>query len=210
MAVDYTFARLSPATVVDHEGIVRNCKIDEARFQGARREENLATGVVTEVVPVIDGNQYQVTIRGDNAATAVCSGAFTGALTADGANRISWPNGVPKVAGSTSLTVTVTGTLTELQVEAVSDQSNQNPSEYVSNKLGEDHGCGKNVDGVKYFDYKNGNTVDANGVVTEAKGSAIPGIAYSGKRVNCARSLFARSRVFFIPVNCSCFLSFGQ
>lgn len=29
------------------------------------------------------------------------------------------------------------------------------------------------VDGIKYFDYANGNTVDANGVVTEAQGAAI-------------------------------------
>lgn len=178
MPIDYAFARPSPATVVDHEGLIRNCKIDEARFHGARRVENLATGLITETIAVINGNEYQVTVAGDAAATATCSGAFTGALTSDGTNRISWPNGVPKTSGGTSLTVTVAGTLTELTVEDVSGQSNPNPSEYVSNGAGEDHGCGKNVDGVKYFPYENGNTVDANGVVTEAQGAAISGVAY--------------------------------
>ena len=39
---DATFARNSVATVTDFEGNVRDVKVDEARFQGARRVEELA------------------------------------------------------------------------------------------------------------------------------------------------------------------------
>ena len=53
----YTFTRASSATIIDHEGIIRTCIPNEARFKGARRVENLflgswvkgATVVVTEV-----------------------------------------------------------------------------------------------------------------------------------------------------------------
>lgn len=58
-------------------------------------------------------------------------------------------------------------------LEIISDASNQSPSEFVS--VGElsapYHGAG--VDGVKYFDTTNGNSVNSN-VVTEAIGEAIP------------------------------------
>ncbi len=59
------------------------------------------------------------------------------------------------------------------QLEEVTGQGNQNPSEYVSTNVKTAfpyHGAG--VDGVRYFDYENGNTVSSN-VVTEAKGESI-------------------------------------
>jgi len=75
------------------------------------------------------------------------------------------------------------------QIEDVTGQTNQNPSEYVSTNVlsAPYHGAG--VDGVKYFPYENGNTVDANGVVTEAQGPAISsttlkGIHREGQRTN--------------------------
>lgn len=63
----------------------------------------------------------------------------------------------------------------EEQMENVTGKSNQNPSEYVSVGVASAplyHGAG--ADGCKYFSYQNGNTVDANGVVTEAQGAALP------------------------------------
>ncbi len=66
------------------------------------------------------------------------------------------------------------------QIEDVTGQSNQNPSEYVSVGVlsAPYHGAG--VDGVKNFNTLNGNTVASN-VVTEATGAAIvagaPGVA---------------------------------
>lgn len=59
-----------------------------------------------------------------------------------------------------------------VQHEDVTGQSNQNPSEYVSVGVLASPFHGAMVDGVKYFDTENGNTVASN-VVTEATGAAI-------------------------------------
>ena len=233
MAVDYTFERPSPATVVDHEGIIRNCKIDEARFQGARRVENLldsphdfttwvssgamsidANGVITspgvgtsaDYVQISGvGKSYiigdmmalcirlkgngSVDLQGRSSGKSWAGGFLSADLTEEYKDyAIVAPIDQSLEVGEVRIRIVCAATTTATsitvdpsfpgQIEAVNGQSNQAPSEYVSNGAGDDHGCGKNVDGVKYFDYKNGNTVDANGVVTEAKGSAIPGIAY--------------------------------
>jgi hypothetical protein len=168
-----TFTRAYAGHVKDHLGIRNLALSGESRFQGARRVRNQATGLTTQTLTVVSGNTYQVTIKGANGATCECSNAFTGTLTADGTNRISWPSGTPKTSGSTSLVLTVTGTLTELQVENVTTRTLKVPSEYVSVGVLSAPYHGANVDGVKYFSYANGNTVDVNGVVTEAQGTAI-------------------------------------
>ena len=74
------------------------------------------------------------------------------------------------------------------QYESTVGQSNQNPSEYVSVGVlsAPYHGAG--VDGVKYFQYQNGNTVASN-VVTEAQGatiadSTLKGYLAEGSRTN--------------------------
>lgn len=80
-------------------------------------------------------------------------------------------------------------TITKIQVENVTGQSNQNPSEYVSTNVRTAfpyHGAG--VDGVRYFATQNGNTVASN-VVTEAVGAAISestlrGYLAEGSRTN--------------------------
>lgn len=165
-----SFARASDASVTDFEGLVKTAITNELRFEYGRRVENLATGLVTETITVISGNEYQLTIKGDNGATAVCSGAFTGTLTADGANRISWNSGIPKTSTTASLTITVTGTLTQMLLEDVTGQNNQNPSEDVPITGGTtDYSY---VDGVRYFYTTNGNTVDAGGIVTEGTGAS--------------------------------------
>jgi len=58
------------------------------------------------------------------------------------------------------------------QLEEVTGQSNQNPSEYVSVGVLSSPFQGANVDGVQYFATQNGNTVASN-VVTEATGALI-------------------------------------
>lgn len=58
------------------------------------------------------------------------------------------------------------------QVEVVTGQSNQNPSEYVSTGSLSAPYQGAGVDGVGFYKTKNGNTVASN-VVTEATGAAI-------------------------------------
>jgi len=77
-------------------------------------------------------------------------------------------------------------TATDAMLEEVTGQSNQNPSEYTSTHQ---YYGGQTVKGVQYLDYENGNTVDANGVVTEAQVAAIPaadlhGILYDGTATN--------------------------
>lgn len=119
--------------------IIRTAAINEHRAEGYRRVENLAAFTdlpSTQVITVVSGHEYQVTIGKDSAvgATAVCSDAFTGTLTGDATDRLAInTSGAPEAAGSTTLTITITGAITELFVEDVTGQSNQNPSEYVAN-----------------------------------------------------------------------------
>ncbi len=66
------------------------------------------------------------------------------------------------------------------QIEEVTGQANQNPSEYVSTGVKTAfpyHGAG--VDGVKYFDYQNGNTVASN-TISEINGPTIPDATLKG------------------------------
>lgn len=58
------------------------------------------------------------------------------------------------------------------QLEDITGQSNQNPSEYVSVGVLSSPFHGAMVDGVKYFETENGNTVASN-VVTEATGATL-------------------------------------
>ncbi len=93
------------------------------------------------------------------------------------------------VMPGSNLSTPITIYLSERQIEEVTGQSNQNPSEYVSTNVKTAfpyHGAG--VDGVKYFDTQNGNTVASN-VVTEVAGAAIPtatlkGYLAEGSRTN--------------------------
>ena len=62
----------------------------------------------------------------------------------------------------------------DLQLELVTGQTNQNPSEYVSVGVLSAPYHGANVDGIKYFATENGNSVVGN-VVTEGTGAAIEG-----------------------------------
>jgi len=63
--------------------------------------------------------------------------------------------------------------------EDVTGQTNQNPSEYVSVGVLSEPYHGAGVDGIKYFDTENGNSVASN-VVTEATGAAIPDATLKG------------------------------
>lgn len=65
------------------------------------------------------------------------------------------------------------------QVEDVKGQTNQNVSEYVSSGVLSSPYHGAFVDGVKYFDYENQNTVTAN-VVTEKKGGPLSWVNFPG------------------------------
>jgi hypothetical protein len=75
---------------------------------------------------------------------------------------------ISRLAGDTATQVTIDW----CQLEDVTNQTNQNPGEYISTTT-------KAI--TKWFDYANGNTVDGNGVVTEARGaSVLPNAWYKG------------------------------
>ena len=166
-----TFTRATAATVTDFEGLVKPVISGESRFAGARRVRNLLAGptntLATEVVTVVSGSSYRVSFSGTG--TITLSGASTLSLAGTSGQRSAIAT---FAASSTSLTVTVSGSVTSAMVEDVTGQANQNPSEYVSNGVLSAPFHGANVDGVKYFTTKNGNTVAAN-IVTEATGAAI-------------------------------------
>ena len=71
-------------------------------------------------------------------------------------------------------------------LEEITGQTNQNPSEYVSVGVLSAPYHGANVDGVKYFETANGNTVASN-VVTEATGAAIADATLKGYLAEVAR-----------------------
>ncbi|RLB77293.1 MAG: hypothetical protein DRH15_11495, partial [Deltaproteobacteria bacterium] len=102
-------------------------------------------------------------VEGDDSPISISSTAerlTSPAVTSDGVNRIRV--GVRSTGGTGSLKIR------HLMWEDITGQSNQNPSEYVP-VLGD----GSPMDGMAYYNRLNGNTVDANGVVTESPGALI-------------------------------------
>jgi hypothetical protein len=227
------------ATVTDFENRVIPVKQNEARFQGARRVENLLS--YSENQGNAAWTRSGVTVTAD-AATAPDGTATADKLDATSSNSYSsqtftvannkdyvfsvWIKAVSSntgldikildssgvnILGSASITATTTwqrfsvsgnsasyGSVRPIiggsnsfssgesiyvwgaQLEDITGQTNQNPSEYVSANVKTAvpyHGA--NVDGVKYFDTQNGNTVASN-VVTEATGSAISSSTLKG------------------------------
>lgn len=130
------FSHASSALLMDFEGVIKNSLVDEIRFEGVRRVENLVANSEqpsTQNITVKIGHDYQARIgsKSDNGATVVFSEAFTGTLMADGVNSISFPNGTPQTAISTTLAATVTGNIKNFQVEDVTGQTDKNPSEFT-------------------------------------------------------------------------------
>lgn len=140
--------------------------------------------------------------NGPNDATA-----YTNLTLTNSYQRVATPLYTPIITSAdifnqisnTGSTVTTGDTIqiAGWQMENVTGQANQNPSEYVSTGVKTAtpyHGA--NVDGVKYFSTYNGNTVASN-VVTEATGASIPdatlhGYVAEGVRTNS----FKYSEVF--------------
>jgi len=229
------------ATVTDFEGRIIPVKAGEARFDGARRVENLisysedfsnAAWVKSGTATVTGTNIINLPNIGDyiRSSSAVSNGIigekWTWSVVLSGSGTVyvyaqlfggtveyfsqsfsitltSTPTrysytGTTAQSGHTGAILVIsrgsTGTATTVtanyaQLENVTGQANQNPSEYVSTNVKTAfpyHGAG--VDGVKYFDTQNGNTVASN-VVTEATGAAIPtstlhGYLAEGSRAN--------------------------
>jgi hypothetical protein len=265
-----TFARSTVATVTDFEGVIKNTKINEARFDGMRRVENLltysqaiggATGWsspdVTATLNNISAPDATITASqlnenattnthyvGTTSATAIISGktyifsaylkkgigatapqyvqfnAFSGAFNcgvvvdlnagtiystlyiggatvssssseskgngwykytftaqaianASGLNApaIVFINNNPALASAGSAPTYLGATTSDVycwgaQLENVTGQTNQNPSEYISTNVLSYPYQGAGVDGVQYFPYTNPNCI-INGAITQ-------------------------------------------
>ncbi len=168
-------SRSSVASVVDFEGITKTVNINEARFVGARRVENLVplssslSVAFTVNANVLAGEHVISMGPGSGTATFGGSAGVTGTLDADGSSRTA----VQKTAmnGVISITASVAA-LADLQIESVDGQANQEPSDYVSTGALTEPWHGAGVDGVKYFSSTNGNTLGGI-IVTEAAGTPI-------------------------------------
>lgn len=170
-----TFTRNTTASVTDFEGIVRTAKIGEARFEGARRVENLyvdSETLVTQGVSVAAGT-YTVSFVGTG--TITFSGAYSGSLVGTGAsNRVE----ATFSASTGLLTSTVSGSVLMAQCEDVTGQSVQTASEYVSNGVLPYPYHGTGADGVKCF----ATTLDG----TPIADSVLKGYFSEGQRTNLA------------------------
>lgn len=121
---------------------------------GARQvKQLLADGAApaTETVTVVSGETY--TLQGTGTYDYALTGAHTGSLAGSVEHKA-----LTFTASTTSLTITVNTAGDTWQLEM-----GDLPSEIVDGPR----------NSVKLFDYLNGNTVDANGIVTEAQGPKI-------------------------------------
>jgi hypothetical protein len=238
-----TFTRASIATVTDFEGLIRPVKAGEARFEGARRVENLigtpiseqnggtasysasnnntltisTTGagqyprIQTGTINAIAGQKFRVSfvltsLSGSFGNNSV-EGVGTGSPVTD--SYIPWSTMVVGKRYSAISTMTSAGTfafkigstmgvstgagsavISDMMVEEVTGQANQNPSEYVSTGVLSAPYHGTGADGVQYFTTTNGNTVASN-VVTEAAGPAIPDATLRGYVAEVGRTNLA-------------------
>ena len=224
IGLNATFLRPSEATIVDFEHLMRPCYVDEVRFHGARRVENLfsnsvdaSTFTTTAGAVYLGGDTFSLVESGsyvvvqdasrDASRTRFAVSCKLRATNVDSVGKqvdLRLRGNSPNYDVVRTLTVTLTenykrygfdeGAFTtndwsggvrievlrndiaalivdifEPQIENVGGQTNKNPSEYVSNGNGSST-HGSNVDGVKYFNSTNGNTV-ISGVVTDGGGT---------------------------------------
>jgi len=201
--------------VADFEGIYKECPVDVAAFQGARKVTNLckwsqdisnaawaklgAPSIVgtDKITATGQGDGIQQTITGEGAWKAVISfiahvstplGQLTGyqvrsygSTSGSGTNlptlsytpvRYSMElTNNPAIGGNTisigfrdyNTSSWAQVTITDFQVENVTGQTNQNPSDHIPTTT---------AAVTEYYDTENGNTVSSN-VVTEAAGAAL-------------------------------------
>ena len=112
-----SFTRATPATVTDFEGLIKTVKSGEVRFDGMRRVENLLSTsetLSTQSVTVIAGT-YAFTLGATSTGSVTFSGASTGTLAGNGANR----KYITLTTTEGSLTITVTGSVLQAQLENV-------------------------------------------------------------------------------------------
>jgi 3-methyladenine DNA glycosylase Tag len=153
-------------------------------YAGASAWFNLSNGTVGTVSGDLSGKQATIQNIGNGwyRVSLTWTANITGAATIRAS--VSNADNVSNYLGDGTSGIYVWGA----QLEDVTGQANQNPSEYVSTGVKTStpyHGA--NVDGVKYFTTYNGNTVASN-VVTEATGANIPDATLHGYVAEGART----------------------
>ena len=158
-----TFSRTTTGTVIDFEGSLLTALINELRFPGARRVRNLLSNteiLSTQTVTVSSGTSYILSFSGTG--SVILSGAATGTLSGS-TGRVQ----VTKSATTSSLTLTVIGSVLQAQLEKVTGTQTV-ASEYISAGVLSWPYHGACVDGVKYFNTdREGNILESNGSLIE-------------------------------------------
>lgn len=175
-----TYTRATTATQHDFEGRIIPVASGQARTEGARVVTNAIANASSASLAVaatdtitVAADTVWVFSMGPGSGTVTFTGTATGSsgtLTADASNRTAKTLTITG-AGTIIMTASV-APVVDYQIENVTGQTNQNPSEYVSKGVLSSPYHGLGADGAKAFTYLNGNTV-SDGVVTEATGPAI-------------------------------------
>lgn len=157
------FARFTSAWEFDNEGKLILVPSGAARFGGARMVRNLLTATSTLSTQNVTTVAASYTLSFHGTGSITLSGSATGTLNGTGVStRVQTT--VTATAGT--LTLTVSGLVTDAQLENVTGQLDQTASEYVSVGVlsAPFHGAG--VDGVKWFDTnKNGSAIPASSLL---------------------------------------------
>jgi len=152
-----TSTRAIAGTVIDFEDVEHACEINEVRFPYTRRIHNLCSDsevYATETITVESGIDYIFSFWGTGSVTF--SDAAIGTLEGDGDNRVQ----ITKLTSSTSLTITVTGSVLKAQLEKVSGTQTE-ASEYVSTGVLSYPYYGTGVDGIMYLSTdRSGNAIN--------------------------------------------------
>lgn len=129
VAVKASFSRASTATYIDKSGVLRTAAVNEPRFEhegllveGQSTNLLLNSGTLTTQSVTVTDRSYTLSFYGSGSVTL--SGAATGVLGGNGVSRVSLT--VVAVAGV--LVLTVSGTCTSAQLEALPFASSYIPT----------------------------------------------------------------------------------
>lgn len=123
------FSRNSPATTFNNEGKLITLPSNAPRFYGARMVYNqiASSSIMATQTVTTTADAYTLSFKGTG--TVTLSGTFSGSLVGTGAtDRVQ----TTFTATAGTLTLTVSGSVTDAQLEMVTGRSDQTASEYIN------------------------------------------------------------------------------